>query len=215
MTRTAPRQRTLANLAGTYAGRSAVVLGKGPSLARIDRRDLDGHVTVGVNNVCAWYDPDLLVWLDEVTWRRHRRAIRASRSEKWTRYRPGMRRGGLNTFRLAGAVGFDPPAIYHGHTSAFVALELAWIAGCDPIWLAGVDLCLGPGGEHYWDGAHSTSARYTDHLDRMHAGFHLAAEAATRTGRRIYNASPHSALGCFEKRPLPAHRPSRAEARHD
>lgn len=197
---------SLQQLRGSMVGRPAIVLGKGPSLRELDHDWLDDMVVFGVNDTCRWVDPDVLVWLDPGVYRRHRRLIDACRAQTWS---VSASDGARFTFELAGDYGFDGRHIYHGYTSAFVALQLAWIAGCEPIYLAGVDLRPDNDGRHYWDGSQPEDPDARRQLKKMYRGFELAAEAADRHSRHIYRISSFSKLpGLPVRQPVPRRWPT-------
>ncbi len=103
--------------------------------------------------------------------------------------------------------GFEPEkdVIWTNHTCSFVALNLMYIAGCNPIYLAGVDLRLPPTGSNIYDdnfGHRIDGKQYQKLLDAQRPGFELAAIKAKQDGREIYRTSSFSTLDCFEVRKL-------------
>ena len=91
--------------------------------------------------------------------------------------------------------------IGHGNNAGFVALNLAYVLGGNPIYMLGFD-CYGKNGfpAHWWDDYVDTSRSTVDHYDMFIKCFdeHIPEEVKPR----FINTNPESALKTFKKVPL-------------
>jgi hypothetical protein len=241
---------TLDDLAGLHAGRPAVVLGNGPSLARLD--------------LSALCDPAGVIFTANGAWRLHRAGRLDPRADRWhvvedrrvateegaalaalpgvplvlptdhaDRIAPGPGRLHVPVDWSWYAPGDRRPApgfatrpdgpLHAGQSVAYLALQLAFLMGCDPVALVGVDLdyrlpvsarvtgrvvtSAGPDPNHF-DAGYFGPGR-TWHLpkpDRMLAAFRHAAAVYAAHGRRLVNAAPSGTggrLSGLTRRPPP------------
>jgi len=89
-----------------------------------------------------------------------------------------------------------------GGNSGFQAVNLAAQAGASRIVLVGFDLSLARG--VHWHGKHGGGLNNPSALNmaRWRADLDAAAPMLSALGVEVLNASPHSSLTAFEKRPL-------------
>jgi hypothetical protein len=84
-------------------------------------------------------------------------------------------------------------------TSTHAALHLALVAGCSPLYLCGVDLCLSPDAQVYVtdEPLDQSKETFKHSWNAMHDGFHFLA-SLVQPGR-VYDCSPTGALTAFPK----------------
>jgi len=222
------RPAGLSDLAGRLAGRRAFIIGNGPSLAAMDLAPLSGEVTFAFNGVWRLRDrltpkvhvvEDRLVAEEEaaalsaldpatllVLPTDHADVIPPARGRlhvpvDWSYYDPlrPPREPGFTTDVAAGR-------LHAGQTVAYLALQLAFLMGCDPVVVLGVDLDYRiPSGAHH-DGLVITStAADPNHFDpayfgpgrrwhlpkpdRMMVAWRRAARVYADHDRRLWNAT--------------------------
>ncbi len=94
-------------------------------------------------------------------------------------------------------------AVNRGCNVGFFGLNLAWLLGANPIILLGFDQApeREDGRVPHWHGdyPHDEKSQAKPAFDIMRPEFEKAAEQARKVDRRIWNASPGSALTCFPR----------------
>jgi len=93
----------------------------------------------------------------------------------------------------------DPELIHYGSNSGFQAVNLALLLGCPYIALVGFDMKLTGGKAHFF-GDHPKGLHNNKDYGRFTREFDIAAKKLE--GVRIVNATPGSALKCFEQMEL-------------
>ena len=87
--------------------------------------------------------------------------------------------------------------LYHGNNTGYVALQLAYVLGCNPIYLLGYDASQINGKSHYHDGY--PHMRQSPQVSASFAkGIEDLAPGLKKAGRRVINLNPNSAIKCFE-----------------
>ena len=193
-----------------WAGRCVVVVASGPSAseAPLDLIAGSGAACVVVN-VSHRLVPgaDLLYAADEAFWA-HDAGARAFPGLKVTQSEKAARRFGLHRVKLdpvGRSMRFDRMGeIGAGGNSGFQAINLAAQAGASRIVLVGFDLSLARG--VHWHGKHGAGLNNpsAQNIDRWRADLDASAAMLAGLGVDVLNASPHSSLTAFEKRPLEA-----------
>ena len=188
--------------------RSCVVAAPGPSLIPVR-----GFNTITVNDawrMLPW--ADVLYAVDNRWWRTHK-GCPEFQGEKWSTHTPG-KDSPNNKEKMAADYGikctlgnriekgegfsFDPTTLAYGDNSGFQAVNLALLFGCTTIVLIGFDM-RAPGGKFHFFGDHppgigqSSSPPYHRWLE-----FFEGAVSSVPDDVRIINATPDSALRCFE-----------------
>jgi hypothetical protein len=224
---------TLTDLVDRHAGAPAVIVGNGPSLNRTDPRWPDETVVFAFNGAWrlhlagrltpTWHvvEDRLVVeeeaaalkaidWAPLVVPRDHRDILppgpgRLHVPVDWSFY-DGVRAPAVPGFATTGA-----GPLFAGQSVAYLALQLAFLMGCDPVYLVGVDLdyripvsarvsgrvvtSTGPDPNHHDPAYFGPGRRW--HLpkpDRMLAAFRHAAAVYAHHGRRLFNATPGGRL---------------------
>lgn len=233
--------KTLEDFVDIHKGERVFVIGNGPSLNQTDMSKMKDEITIGSNRCYLGYDKwgyNFKYWAIE--------DVRVCRdtAEEWnsidheTKFIPFdlentvtnwdniclvnfKREGGWRT--VDGGKVFYPifstnhKVLRFGYTVTYMMLQIAYIMGCDPIYLVGVD--------HYYsrteDKKDGHNARFIstgedpDHFDPNYFGkgrkyhkprtdlstlsYQSAENTSRRNGRRILNATKTTALDVFEK----------------
>ncbi len=186
-------------LEADWAGRSAILIGGGPSLAGFDFGRLRGQaVVVAINDAiraAPW--ADVAFTIDRVWLQCRAREFAAFAGEKVAvvpRTHPEM--PGVRQFwRYPGAaLSHDPRAIHSGANSGFAALGMTLMRGAARIALLGYDMGA-PG--HFHAGYEWPSPTGAPDYPAWAAGFAVLAAAAAERGQIVINCNPHSTVRCF------------------
>ena len=150
-----------------HKGQPAYCLGGGVSLERQRPEPMAGAVVFGTNeqiwaparlglpalDYWVFYDGTIPARLPVNFYNRPLKIVLepAARMLRRQGFRDGDGRG--NTFALVGRGGRpfrDAEEIYEGGSSLLGAVHLAWIMGCRPVHVRGLDLERGPDGRAHW-----------------------------------------------------------------
>ena len=119
----------------------AFIIGNSPSLDDIDLKPLKHHFTIGINRAFYVIDPTILMWQDSELWWNHRAEIGRTKAIKFCKDLADPK-GRFYHFKLANG-GYklpERPSLLHGRGSTGpLAFQLAWIMGCNPIVMLGMD----------------------------------------------------------------------------
>lgn len=205
-------------LAGIWPSSTAVLIAGGPSLTAgqveyLRPRHARGDIRVaGVNDayrICDFLD--LLYAADERWWQAHPHAQADLRAIHVTAP-PGDATAsnptlaGLGLIRIPGraapSISTDPSHIHLGMNSGFQLLNIAVQAGATRIILLGYDMAMGPDGRRHWFGDHPPGLNRDSPYNKFAACFYAAAADIAAAGTEVINASPGSALRCFQAQRL-------------
>ena len=187
-----------------FKNRPAIVIGTGPSLdiEQVKRAQKNGAVLFGVNN--TFNDFDLQVWIAcDPAWHAVYSPI-SGPFHKWHWEKSICENFGYNFIkgRWGDGLSLDKTYIHFGHSSGYQALGLAVHYGCNPIFLAGYDMRYTETTRHYFDGLSDERGEYPEQLRKFSKFDGLIRQYETipkQSGLpEIYNATPNSALRCFE-----------------
>jgi len=198
-----------------WFGRCVVIVASGPSAADEDLSAIRARLAASGRSEPVWIAvnasyrltpwADLLYAADGLFWARDEGA-RAFPGLKVTQAARDAGRFGLECVNVSASrrtMAFERfGEIGSGGNSGFQAVNLAAQAGASRIVLVGFDYSLARG--VHWHGAHppgmnNPSAR---NCERWRADMDGAAPLLAGLGVDVLNASPHSSLTAFEKRPL-------------
>lgn len=193
-----------------WQGRRVVIVASGPSApeAPLDLIRERGAACVAVNashRLVPW--ADLLYAADAAYWA-HDAEARDFPGLKVTQDAKAAARYGLHRVKLdplGRTMRFDRVGeIGAGGNSGFQAINLAAQAGAARIVLVGFDYSLARG--VHWHGRHGGNLNNPSSLNvaRWREDLEAAAPMLADLGVDVLNASPHSSLTAFEKRPLEA-----------
>jgi hypothetical protein len=235
-------ERKLAALKGTGKGRRAFIIGNGPSLRNMDLSLLKDEITIGSNGAYKAFDTwgfatDYLLFEDIEQTEIRGNDIRnvdgplkiAAIYNAHAISRPWKDLLFMNV-RLADETYWTDPGIqfsrdfshsvYLGSTISYIALQLAYHLGCNPVYLIGVDMDYGPLAKHFPPGklrvteenidlvnqAHFTKDYYrvgevigVPNLDLQTTAFGVARTAFEEAGRQIFNAGVGGKLQVFDR----------------
>ena len=222
----------LERLRNKHAGERCVIMGNGPSLARMDLASLARETTFGLNRIYLLFDkltfrPTYYVCSNELVLDQFHHEIAAQAGTKFINWsRRGLfakdssvlfLRHALPVFDFFGA---DPTrTICSGGTVTYVALQLAFFLGFARVILIGVDHRFADQGPPNREAVRVT-ARDDNHfhpdyfprgtrwqlpdLVRSEHDYRLARRAYERAGREIVDATLDGQCQIFEKRSLEA-----------
>ena len=96
----------------------------------------------------------------------------------------------------------EPGALITGSNSGWQALNVAALAGANPIILLGYDAKADKDGRTHWSGGHQGSTSGEAEWLAYRKAFSGGQNALKAAGIRVINCSPGSAIDTFEKMPL-------------
>jgi hypothetical protein len=222
----AARLRRLENI---HAGRRCFILGNGPSLARTNLSRLRNEITFGTNRVYPLFEElgfatTYFAAVDPLLVKHYHRDLDAIRTVKFlpARHRDRFTFDAQTIFlEEARPLWFErQPArgVWDGGSVTYVALQLAYFMGCDPVYLVGVDhrytiskthredrrelVTVGDGhdADHFAaDYFEKGVAWSVPNLELKELGYRMAKFAFERDRRRVLDATIGGALDIFEK----------------
>jgi len=129
---------------GKMKGVPCFILGNGPSINSIsDMSLLDNYFTIGINRIFYKYDPTILIWQDLALWSQEKTKVMETKSIKYCRVGAAAGiKGGFYGFKLNGRepkITNDINTLYGRGSSGSITYQFAYVLGCDPIILVGMD----------------------------------------------------------------------------
>lgn len=212
-----------------YAGQPMLVVGNGPSLNKTPLDDFAGVPSIGMNKIDMIYPrtiwrPSVIVCLNNLVAQQHQDQFAESSvplfvawKARWLIRRENRRR--LNYFNSLSSSEFSKDVVRGFGSSAtvtYVALQMAYWMGADPVILFGVDHSFsysgpaatyqkrtGPDLNHF-DQSYFKHGTYwgTPDLQQSEIAYGKAREAFRADGRRVLDATIGGKLSIFEKIPL-------------
>lgn len=194
-----------------WKDRAVIVAATGPSLTpEVADHCRVGHPVIAVNDAYRLFPgADMLYACDAAWWSVHNGCPDFA-GERWSSHGALGRvrsddkseagaRYGLNLVAGMHEIGFslDPDCIHYGSNSGFQAINIAILAGASVIILVGFNM-QAVGNRRHFFGDHPAGLRNSCNYQ----GFVRAFERAQKRlppGIKILNATPKSALTCFEK----------------
>lgn len=190
-----------------WADRPAVIIASGPSLSDEQLELVRLAVAtercnaIAVNNTAlrAHFAP-LAYFGDYLAVRQYLQALRpVFRGLVWTGSKAAAERWHLPHVRTTNRPGLGETIVHLNGNSGFQALNLATLLGARRVLLLGFDMRLGADGRKHWFGDHPAPLVQEVLFDLWRANAeHIAVDARVR-GIEIVNATPGSALECFER----------------
>ena len=195
-----------------WSGKTAVVIGGGPSLTlkqvrqiglcRLDQRCR----VVAVNDAAfvAWW-ADWLHGCDMKWWMWHRNTAQRFAGIKTTLCESVPAPWVTGMLRNTGTSGFDPEpgSVRTGSNGVYQAMHELIKTGVDKIILAGVDMHAPARGDTHWHGVHP-GRTHVDYAEKMLPAFETLKPAFSGHGVDVVNCSPGSALETFRHGDLEA-----------
>lgn len=216
----------LVALKDRHRGKPMMVVGNGPSLNHTPLDDFAHLPSIGMNKIDMIYGrttwrPELIVCLNNLVAKQHQDAFAASEipvfvgwKARW--YLQAENRKKLNFFKTNLSNVFSVDAVQGFGSSAtvtYIALQMAYWMGADPVIIVGVDHSFkytgpertykkreGPDTNHF-DPNYFKSGSYwgTPDLDQSEIDYSLARAAFAADGRKVYDATVGGKLEVFEK----------------
>lgn len=171
-----------------WSGKTAVIVGSGPSLSSTDLESIRGHKIIAVN--LSWR---LVPWAD---------VLYASDGMFWDCYKGVPEFGGrkITSSRAAAERHGLEIAFMNGTSSGFRAIWLAAELGASPILLVGFDMHARNGSHWHEDYDYPLRNPGFHEMKVWHMEFNLYRKKFAEL--KIINCTPDSALQCFDKLPL-------------
>lgn len=218
--------RPLLALKDRNRGKPMLVVGNGPSLNQTPLDDFAHVPAIGMNKIDLIYPrttwrPEIVVCLNNLVAKQNQDVFAASAiptfvawKARW--YLRAENRKKLNFFdtSLSNAFSTDPlKGFGSSATVTYIALQLAYWMGADPVIIFGVDHSFkytgpeasyqkreGPDTNHF-DPNYFKAGSYwgTPDLDQSELDFSLARQAFDEDGRNVYDATVGGKLEVFEK----------------
>ncbi len=196
-----------------WKGFPCLILGRGKSTFDLPLADIDAFREKGGKVIVVtelgkhedYHDrADAWVFADRLTWLKCRKAMREYPGILWTTMdcyrRLGSRDPGpiswVETSQGSNFCPDTPVRFQLGNTSSFLAAQLAWYAGADPIYFAGVDLRLLPDGRTHGDQDKPQCQLWAvEYMYEMQTkAFDEMADHVKNTQRHVYKTSEWSRL---------------------
>jgi hypothetical protein len=174
----------------TWTGRTAVVIGSGPSLTAEDCElvRLSGNPVIVTNTTfraCPW--ADAVFAFDSKWWKMYHREVFATFAGRK-----------ISSSPLAVKYGVEVIPRRH-QNSGVCATAWAMDQGAARVVLLGFDCSHGLNGETHWHGSHPTELNNTTSIFDWPRQFAALAKQAAKKGIEIVNASRETALTCFPR----------------
>jgi hypothetical protein len=215
----------LTKLKDSQHGRRAFILGNGPSLARTDTSKLKNEATFGMNRVFLafpdWgFQPTYFVCVNDLVIQQSASQIAALPMPKFLSWRsrrfikPDKQTIFLNTSYESPVFATDSRArLWEGATVTFVALQLAFHLGFDPVILIGVDhttsfagkpnstvVSRGDDPDHFDPHYFGEGFRWQlPDLEASERAYRMARKAFEEDGRQVLDATIGGKLTIFPK----------------
>ena len=195
-----------------WAGRRCFIIGGGPSLIGFDFTKLVDDITIGINAAYLKIDPTILLSMDRrfCEWANagaygkteieKKQLIKRYENLTSMKARVSLEPAsfdGVFNIHCNGAAGLSESihnGVFHGENSGYCALNLAYILGCNPIYLLGFDMSTGK--QAHWHDGHPARDKSVDMKTFFYAFKRNAAAIKSKT--RVINLNRDSELKCFE-----------------
>jgi len=209
-----------------FAGSPMLVVGNGPSLNKTPLEEFAGVPSVGMNKIDLMYSrtrwrPSVVVCLNNIVVKQHQDHFAASEIPVFVGWKARHlvsrhNRDRLNYFNTLLSNRFSTDAVTGFGSSAtvtYIALQMAYWMGADPVILFGVDHSFNYSGSHatyqkrkgsdvnHFDPNYFKEGTIwaTPDLDQSELDYALARQAYEADGRRILDATIEGKLEVFPK----------------
>ncbi len=177
------------------------IVGGGASLTGFDFTSLTGKVTIACNKALLFFRPTYFVYMDDQFYDWYEEQVRSFTGMKFT-HSWNKKRDGVTYAKNLGPLGlsddFDK-GLFHGGNCAYLALNLAYVMGGDPIYLLGIDMCYSNGATHFHDGYPKDDDIGEKRFEHMMNAFEHGSSLLAEKGVTVYNCSGISRLTCFQR----------------
>lgn len=220
----------ISELRDRHKGKPMLVVGNGPSLNQTPLERFASVPSIGMNKIDLLYPhtswrPELVVCVNNLVAIQHQSIYAASEipifigwKARWFLNREA--RSNVNFFNTMKSNAFSKDAVAGFGSSAtvtYIALQMAYWMGADPVIIFGVDHSFkytgpeatyqkrdGPDTNHF-DPNYFKSGSYwgTPDLEQSEIDYSLARQAYEAAGRKVYDATVGGKLDVFEKVSVP------------
>lgn len=216
----------LAALKDKHAGKPMLVVGNGPSLNKTPFEEFTHVPSIGMNKIDLLFEktpwrPELIVCVNNAVVQQHQEAFAASQipvflawKSRWMMRRE--LRGQVNYFDLTASNAFStdaPRAFGSSATVSYIALQMAYWMGADPVIIFGIDHSFkftgdkstyqkreGDDENHFHPDYFKAGTVWgTPDLDQSEIDYLLARRAFEADGRRVLDATIGGKLDIFPK----------------
>jgi hypothetical protein len=177
------------------------IIGGGPSLKGYDFSTLKDKVVIACNRAIEFCIPDYLVYMDDQFYDWYEDDIKKFKGVKVT-HSWNKKRNEVIHVKNLGPLGLSDDfneGLFHGGNAAYLALNLAYVMGGNPIYLLGVDLCYLNGETHFHDGYPKEDTIGEKRFSHMKKAFDYGSVLLKERGVDVFNCSSTSKLTCFQK----------------
>jgi len=119
----------------------AFLVGNGPSLNKVNVKLLKQYFTIGINRCFLKIDPTILIWQDLALWVQEKNKVKKLKALKYCRKGSDLN-SQIYHFQLLqrkAKLASTANALYGRGSSGSLAFQLAYLLGCNPIILVGMD----------------------------------------------------------------------------
>jgi len=195
-----------------YKGKTALIIGNGPSLKDVPDYFLDKYPCFGANKIFMRYVPMFYVAVNKLVIEQNRTAINMMACEKFLPSGSGIESNELFITKVKKFCYDVPNEIYEGYTVTFVSLELAYWMGFSTVLLVGVDHkyefqgkpnevfhMTGDDPNHFSPDYFKGQLWNNPDLMQSEASYTMAEIAYREHDRKIINLTEGTELNVFEK----------------
>jgi hypothetical protein len=202
-------QRKLTN---RHKNKPIYIVGGGTSLLGFNFIKLKTKITMACNSAALQFPAKYMVFLDEQFYKENKKGIQSFKGFKitmasyetitgpkvikvkdWKEVKVQRQNFKQKGFVPLGLSDNEDDGLNTGGNSGFLALQAAYIMGCNPIYLMGIDLRFSNHKKYFYDGK-KDSAGGEIQYDNMSKAFNFAAPLFKERGVKVYNCSPISKL---------------------
>lgn len=186
-----------------FLGETIYIVGGGSSLEGFNFHSLSDKITIAVNKSFQHLsNPTVIYWSDYRVYRWYENEILAYKNAHKVTNKPLPDNNAVINLLSTGKFGLerDPHGLRDGGNSGYAAINLAYHLGAKKIVLLGFDMKVINGKSHFHEGydVHKKpDQRVYERL--MLPSFDSMADLLKKQKVQVYNASPESAITCFQK----------------
>ena len=170
----------------------AFLVGNAPSLSNQPVQRLQPFFTIGINKTYKILDPNILLWQDIQFWLTDRYHIAKTQCIKYCRNHADPK-GKFYNFALEGGpfkMPTSPDLLYGGGASGPLAFQLAYLLGCNPIFLVGMDCKYDKSGKTNFYGKNKFHSEHT--LKNCNRGLRWIEKMSQEHNIKVYNCSENN-----------------------
>lgn len=177
------------NWKGSLKNHPAFIIGNAPSLLKEPVQKLEPYFTIGINKTYKILDPNILMWQDVQFWLTDRYNIGKTNCIKYCRNHSDPK-GKFYNFALEGGpfkLPEKPDSLCGSGASGPLAFQLAYLLGCSPIFLVGMDCKYDSSGKTNFYGKNKFHSEHT--LKNCNRGLKWIETIAQEKEIPVYNCS--------------------------